>query len=169
MFLYMMTGPNTGCFSCWWPLLGLTKSAPRSLKTIFFQNMFYSLKAHAHYFTIIICLAPWRADKLGICTHFTSINLPQCSQSIKSLMYVYYTNPHLFYECLILVVITSSYYHCPRKNCVLPPGCMIYIQGFPNIVKEWGESEILLGEIIFTGWREPEEEWFWRCKPFFKA
>ena len=131
--------------------------------------MFYSLKAHAHYFTIIICLAPWRADKLGICTHFTSINLPQCSQSIKSLMYVYYTNPHLFYECLILVVITSSYYHCPRKNYVLPPGCMIYIQGFPNIVKEWGESEILLGEIIFTGWREPEEEWFWRCKPFFKA
>ena len=42
-----------------------------------------------------------------------------------------------FYERLILVVITSSYYCRPPKNPVSPPGCMIYIQIFPNIGKGW--------------------------------
>ena len=102
----------------------LTKSVRKTLKNNFFQNKFYSLKAHAHYFTVLICLATSRVAKLGIGTHFMSINLPQCSQSIKSLMYVYYAGPHLFYECLILVVITSSYYRChlpPKKIfCITP-------------------------------------------------
>ena len=31
-----------------------------------FQDKFYSLKAHAHYFTVFIYLANWRAAKLGI-------------------------------------------------------------------------------------------------------
>ena len=30
------------------------------------------------------------------------------------------------------------------------------------------ESEILLGENFFTGWREPEKEWFWRFELFSK-
>ena len=136
-------------------------------------------KAHAHYFTVLICLATWRAAKLGICTHFTSINLPHCSQSIKSLMYLYYTDPHLFYQCLILVVITSScyLYHPPTLPKKLLPGCMIYIQGFPNSGKGWGwgihpmrgnQKFYWGGGIFFTGCWEPEEEWFWQCKPFSK-
>ena len=31
-----------------------------------------------------------------------------------------------------------------------------------------GESKILLWENFFTGWREPEEEWFWQFEPFSK-
>ena len=77
-------GPNTGCFSRRWPLLGARKSA------VFFQDMLYSLKAHAHYFTVLIYLVTWRAAKLGIFTHFTFTNLLRCSQSIISLIYVYY-------------------------------------------------------------------------------
>ena len=61
----------------------------KNLKTIFFQNKFYSLKAHAHYFFVLIYLSTWRTAKLGVFTHFTITNLPQCSQSINSLIYVY--------------------------------------------------------------------------------
>ena len=86
-----MSSPNRGCFSCWWLLLGATKLA------IFSQHNFHSLKAHAHYFTVLVYLATWRAAKLGIFTHFMSIKLPQCNQSINSLMYVYYTDPQLFF------------------------------------------------------------------------
>ena len=86
-----MSSPNRGCFSCRWPLLGATKL------TIFSQHNFYSLKAHAHYFTVLVYLATWRAAKLGIFTHFMSIKLPQCNQSINSLLYVYYTDPQLFF------------------------------------------------------------------------
>ena len=49
--------------------------AQKIKKTIFFQDKFYSVKAHAHYFTVLIYLVTWRAAKLGIFTHFTSINL----------------------------------------------------------------------------------------------
>ena len=86
-------GHNTGCFSRRWLLLGTKKSAPKNQKTIFFQNRFYSLKAHAHYFTVLIYLVTWRAAKLCIFTNFISINLPRCSQSINSLKYIYYTAP----------------------------------------------------------------------------
>ena len=76
-----------------------------------FQDKFFSLKAHAHYFTILIYLATWKAAKLGIFTHFTSINLPQCSKSIDSLMYLYYTDLHLFLWATDLSRdCTSSYY-----------------------------------------------------------
>ena len=57
-------------------------------KKTFFQDKFNSLKAHAHYFTVLIYLATSRAAKLGKFTHFTFTNLPQCSQSINSLTYV---------------------------------------------------------------------------------
>ena len=53
------------------------------------------------------------------------------------------------------------------------------MQGFKNSGKGWGggkfspvgweESEIFLrggGGDCFTGWREPEDEWFWQFKPF---
>ena len=53
--------------------------------------------AHAHYFTAIIYLATLRAAKVGVFTHFTSINLPRCSQGINSLMYGYYDNPQLLF------------------------------------------------------------------------
>ena len=48
-----------------------------------------ALKAHAHYFTVFIYLETWRGAKLGIFTHFTFTNLPWCSQSMNSLIYVY--------------------------------------------------------------------------------
>ena len=80
------TGPNTGCFSRRWPLLGVTKLASKNLKNDFFRDKLYSLKVHAHYFTVLIYLAVWRAAKLGIFTHFNS---PRCSQSIDSQIYVY--------------------------------------------------------------------------------
>ena len=35
---------------------------------------------------------------------------------------------------------------------------LLQVQGFPNGGKEWGESEILLGEIFFARPWEPEEE-----------
>ena len=44
-------------------------------KKNFFQDKFYSLKAHAHYFTILIYLATWRTAKCGIFIHFTFTNL----------------------------------------------------------------------------------------------
>ena len=91
----MSSGPNTGCFSHWWPLLG-AKLASKKWKTIF--SKLYSLKAHAHCFTALIYLATWRAAKLGIFTHFTSTNLPRCSQSI---------NPAAFDEHLITVVVIT--------------------------------------------------------------
>ena len=56
-----------------------------------FQDKFYSLKAHTHYFIVLMYLGTWKAAKLDIFIHFTSINLPHLSQSISSLMYVYYT------------------------------------------------------------------------------
>ena len=52
--------------------------------------MLYSLRAHAHYFTVFIYLETWIGAKLGIFTHFTFINLPRCSQSMNSLIYAYF-------------------------------------------------------------------------------
>ena len=48
---YSQARPNVGCFSHRWLLLGATKLAP---KISFLQHKFYSLKAHAHYFTFLI-------------------------------------------------------------------------------------------------------------------
>ena len=49
----------------------------KNQKTIFFKDWFYSFKAHAHYFTIFIYLATWRAAQLGIFTNSVITNLPQ--------------------------------------------------------------------------------------------
>ena len=73
-------GPDTGCFTRRWSLLGARKSAPKKLKNNFFP------KAHAHYFTVLIYLGTWRATKLGVFPHFIFTNLPRCSQSINSLI-----------------------------------------------------------------------------------
>ena len=73
------------------------KLVPQNLKNNFFQDKFYSLKAHAYYFTVLIYFATWRVNKLGIFTHFTSTNLSWCSQSINSLIYVYYAYPQLLF------------------------------------------------------------------------
>ena len=86
-FVTISSRPKYSCFSRWWPLLGAKKSVPKKLKKQFFSKVkFYSLKAHAHYFTVVIYLATGRAAKLGIFTHFTFTNL---SQNINSLIYVY--------------------------------------------------------------------------------
>ena len=116
-----MWSPNKGCFSCRWLLLGATKLA------IFSQHNFYSQhKAHAHYFTVLVYLATWRAAKLGIFTHAMSIKLPQCSQSINSLMYVYYTDPQLFFMSA-WPQLWSHFFVIPppplppKKNSILTP------------------------------------------------
>ena len=82
----------------------------------FFQDNFYSLKAHAHYFTVFIYLATWRAAKLGIFTHIFT-NLPQCSQSMNSLIYIYSIQ---ISRCFLSVLDhshghTFSCYRCPKK------------------------------------------------------
>ena len=42
-------------------------------------------------------------------------------------------------------------------------------QSFPNSSKGLGDWKFYWGGgIFFTGWREPEEEWFWEFKPFSK-
>ena len=84
-----LAGPNTGCFSRRWPLWVRENWLPKKLKNNFLQDKFYSLNSHARFFTVLIYLLTWRAAKLGIFTHFTLTNLPRCSQSMNSLIYVY--------------------------------------------------------------------------------
>ena len=119
-------GLDIGCFSCWWPLLGARKSALKKLKKqFFFQNKLYSFKARAHYFADLTHLTIWRAAKLGIFTHFTFTKLPQCNQSINSLIYVYSVQ---IPSCFLWVWVlndshgrTSSYYWHPKSFSVLSP------------------------------------------------
>ena len=138
----LLPSPNTGCFSRRWPPLAATKSAPKKLKNIFFvQDKLCSLKAHVHYFTLLNYLATWRAN-LGVFTHFTSINLPQCRQSINSLMYVYYTDPQLLF--MSAWSQSWSYFFVlspPLKNFCIPPLDWLIkqkqkIQNYQN-VSEW--------------------------------
>ena len=91
------------------------------LKKIF-QDNFYSLKAHAHYFTVFIYLATWRAAKLGIFTHIFT-NLPQCSQSMNSLIYIYILYTDL--QVLFISAWSQSWSHffmlpLPKKISVSP-------------------------------------------------
>ena len=55
-----------GCFPHRWLLLDKRKLVPKKLKNNFFLDKLYSLKVHAHYFTVLIYLATWRAANLGI-------------------------------------------------------------------------------------------------------
>ena len=96
---------------------GSNKIGTRKIKKLFFfQKSFYSLKAHAYYFTVLIYLTTWylttwNADKVAIFTHFTSINLPW--YSLNSLMYVClrYTFPAAFYEPFISVTCVIAWLH----------------------------------------------------------
>ena len=100
---------------------GREKIVAQKIKKQFFQDKFYSLKAHAHYFTVFIYLATWRAAKLGIFTHMFT-NLPQCSQSMNSLIYIY----SIQIPSYLLWVLDRSHGHtfscycCPKKVSVLP-------------------------------------------------
>ena len=86
----LLAAPNAGFFSRRWPLFGPEKDGGQKIKKQFFlQGKFYSLTAQAHYFTVLIYLATWRAAKLGFFTHFTFTNLPRCSKSMTLLIYVY--------------------------------------------------------------------------------
>ena len=114
--------PTTGCFSCRWSLLDATKSAPKKLNKTFFQYKLYSLKARAHYFTVLIYLETWSAAKLGIFTNFTFRNLP--SQSINSLMYIYYTDPQLLF---MSAWPQSNFFVIPPKKFQLPQKFLYYL------------------------------------------
>ena len=49
--------------------------------------------------------------------------------------------------------------------------CLTNPLGFPNSGKRWGEGgedqKFYWGN-LFTGWRKPEEGWFWQFEPFLK-
>ena len=109
-------------FSRWWPSVSRENRRPKSQKIFFFQDKFYSLKAYAHCFTVLIYSATSRAAKLGIFTHFSFTNSPRCSQSINSLIYVY--SIHIP-SCFLWVLDhsrdrTSSYYRRPKKISCYP-------------------------------------------------
>ena len=92
-------------------------STQKIKKQLFFQDMFYPLKTHAHYFTLLIYLATWGAAKLGIFTHFMFTNLPRRSQSISSLLHRF---PAAFLALDHSRDRTSLHYRRPNKNFVLP-------------------------------------------------
>ena len=94
---------------------GQEEIGTQKIKNIF-RYMLYSLKAHAHYFTVFIYLETWRGAKLGIFTHFTFTNLPWCSQSMNSLMCILYTDPQLITDVITLLRTTAT-----KKFSVLPP------------------------------------------------
>ena len=102
--------------------LGHKKIGAQKIKTFYFQDKFYSLKAHVHYFTVLIYLPTSRAAKLLIVTHFTFTNLPWCSQSINSLIYEYSVQissrawSQLGSHFFVLPLPPP-----PQKNSVLPP------------------------------------------------
>ena len=60
---------------------GHEKIGAQKIKNNFFQNKFYSLKAHGDYFTVFIYLATWRAANLGIFTHFRSQTYPDVAKA----------------------------------------------------------------------------------------
>ena len=93
--------------------------AQKIKKQIFFEDKFYPLKAHEHYFTALIYLAIWRAAKLGIFTHFTITNLPWCSRSTNLLIYVYSIQ---ISSCLITVVMTLLRNTAAQKNSLCYQG-----------------------------------------------
>ena len=104
---------------------GRDKISTQKIKKQFFQRkiLFFkdALFFNAHYFTVLIYLATWRAAKLGIFTHFMFINLPWCS--INSLMYAYYTDPQLLFTS----AWSQSWLHFfvlhpppQKKFCIIP-------------------------------------------------
>ena len=77
---------------------------------IFFQNKFYSLKAHAHHFTVLITLATSRAARIGIFTLLRSQTYPEwvLDQS-RDRASSYYNRPKKFlYYPLELYIIISN-------------------------------------------------------------
>ena len=93
-------------------------------KNIFFQDKFYSLKSHAYYFNVFRYLATWRADKLGIFTHFTFTKLPRCSQNTNLLILTHktlYRSPAAFNDSLITLVITLLPASTAQNISALPP------------------------------------------------
>ena len=112
--------------------MGVRKLAPKKFLKNFFQDNFYSLKAHAHYLTVFIYLETWRAAKLGIFTHFTFTNLPwyQGKFELKMMTQSNDAVKGWTYWCMYTLYgftadhrrdHTSSYYRCPKKVSVLPP------------------------------------------------
>ena len=115
------SSPNTGCFSCQWLLLDTTSSSSK-----FYSDKFNSLKAHAHYFTVLIYLATWQAAKFGIFTYFMPKNLPWCCinslmyQSINSLIFpcVWIQYLYLERECLKKPFFTIKVQELKKNNTI---------------------------------------------------
>ena len=94
---------------------------PKYEKNLFFQDKFYPLKSHAHYFTVLTYLSTSRAAKLSIFIHFMFTNLPWCSKSINSLIYVYTMQiPSCFLWVLDQLWLHFSILPPPKKISVLP-------------------------------------------------
>ena len=80
---------------------------PTKLKNNCWPKEVLSLKDHAHYFTDLTYLAPWRGAKLGIFIHLTFTNLPWCSQM------------HTLYKSQLLFI--SAWSQSWLRFFVLPP------------------------------------------------
>ena len=92
------------------------------IKKQFLQDKLYSLNAHAHYFTVFIYVATWRAAKLGILPILHSQTNPDVAKT-QTLTYVYSMQ---VLNCFLWVPDhnndhTSLYYGHPKKFSVLPP------------------------------------------------
>ena len=92
-------------------------------------DIFYSWKAHAHYFTVSIYLATWRAAELCIFTHFMFTNLPRCNNSLNSLIYIYilYTDPQL-------LLISSWSQSWSYFFLLMPPKKKFFITSWKHLI-----------------------------------
>ena len=117
--------------------------------------MLCSLKAHAHYVTLFIFLETWRGAKLFysllMFTHFTFTNLPWCSQSMNSLIYVFSIQISSWSQ-------TWSYFFLlppPKKNFRITPWWVFVLDLGISTNKGWvstpGKSGKLLEDQVKSG------------------
>ena len=117
--------------------------------------MLCSLKAHAHYVTLFIFLETWTGAKLFysllMFTHFTFTNLPWCSQSMNSLIYVFSIQISSWSQ-------TWSYFFLlppPKKNFRITPWWVFVLDLGISTNKGWvstpGKSGKLLEDQVKSG------------------
>ena len=103
----------------------MRKWAPKKLKTSFFQDKLYSLKARAHYCTALIYITTKIAAELGIFTHFTPKTYSDYLKHQRSYIYYMYTIHRVLDQSRGR---TSSYYRRPKQFAVLPPEHISFCQ-----------------------------------------
>ena len=112
----LWAAPNTGCFSSWWSFWVREIGAQKMKTQFFFRYILYSLKSHAHYFTVFIYLETWGVLNLVLLLISFSQTYPDTVKVWTHwYMYTVYrfladqSRDHIF-----------SYYHLPKIFSVLP-------------------------------------------------